>query len=99
MLGVAGASPIVHPTTMEIVCTAGGGMKIVVTSDDGQSAGAGRHTLDCSLCLTAAPPPPQPRATPEIPQVPARALKPAAAAHIAALAGAPLPPRGPPIFA
>lgn len=99
ILAVAGASPIVHPKTMEIVCTAGGAMKIVVSGDDGQSADMGQHTLDCSLCLAATLPLPQTRTRLEVPQPLAHALTPVFAAHIAALVGAPLPPRGPPFLA
>jgi len=98
-LGVAVASPVVHPMAMEIVCTAGGSMKVVVTSDDGPSAEMGQHTLDCSLCLAATLPLPASRVSLEMPQPLAHALKPLVAAHIAALVGAPLPPRGPPSLA
>lgn len=98
MLGVAGASPIVHPRPMEIVCTAGG-MKIVVIGDDGASAQMGRHALDCSLCLSATPPPLPARVAPATPRPLAHVPKPVVAAYIAVLAGAPLPPRGPPFFA
>lgn len=97
VLGVAGASPLVHPRAMEVVCSAGG-VKIVFT-DDGQPAQAGQHTLDCSLCLPAAVPAATASHAPDVPQPLAHALKPSAAAHIAALVGAPLPPRGPPALA
>ena len=95
-LGVAGASPFVHPKAMEIVCSADGGMKIVVLNDDGQAAEASQHTLDCSLCLAPSLPIPQSHASLPMPQPLAHALKPVVAARIAALVGAPLPPRGPP---
>ncbi|WP_198972372.1 hypothetical protein [Xylophilus sp. ASV27] len=98
-LGVAAASPVVHPRATEIVCTAGGSIKIVVSSDDGASAEIGQHTLDCSLCLAATVPLPARRVALEMPQPLAHALRPLVAAHIAALVGAPLPPRGPPSLA
>lgn len=98
MLVVAGVSPIVHPKAMEVVCTVGGAMKIVLTSDDGLTADLGQHTLDCSLCLAATLPLAQPRIRLYRPQPLARALHPLVAAHIAALIGAPLPPRGPPVL-
>jgi hypothetical protein len=97
VLCVAGASPLVHPKTMEVVCAAGGSVKVVFT--DGQPAEAGQHTLDCSLCLPGAVPAPVISVTLDVPQPLAHALKPLIAAHIAALVGAPLPPRGPPILA
>ncbi len=58
LLGVAAASPFVHPKTMEVVCSAGGGVKIVYTDADGEPVQANQHTLDCSLCLPAGAPVP-----------------------------------------
>ncbi|KQM69046.1 hypothetical protein [Xylophilus sp. Leaf220] len=95
-LCVAGASPVVHPVAMEIVCAAGGSVKVVVTSDDGTAVEVGQHALDCSLCFAATVPFTETGALPEVPQPLAHALQPIAAAHIAALVGAPLPARGPP---
>ncbi len=94
VLAVAGASPVVR--SMELVCTPDGTMKTVVVGEDGQAQDAGHHTLDCSLCLPAVLPPAHRRAAVDMPQPLAHALLPARAAHIAALVGAPLPPRGPP---
>lgn len=96
-LGVAAASPAVQPKAMELVCTAGGGILMLVTGDDGQSAPAGQHTLDCALCLNALGPTAWTIAMRPSPQPLAHALTPVAAAHIAARVGAPLPPRGPPL--
>ena len=98
-LGVAVASPIVHPKTMELVCSAGGSMKMVVTSDDSQRSATGPHTLDCALCLVTSVPMPQAGTTCAPPHPLAHALTPSFAAHIAALVGAPLPARGPPLSA
>ena len=94
-LGVAIASPIVHPQSMQVICSDGGSMKLVATGDDEAAQGV-HHTLDCPLCLaTTLPAPPASRRVAE-PQPMAHALHPFATAHIAALLGAPLPPRGPP---
>ena len=96
-LCVAGASPVVHPVAMEIVCSAGGSVKVVVvTADDGGAVEVGQHTLDCPLCFAATLPLAQTDGLPDKPQPLARALQPIPAAHIAALVGAPLPARGPP---
>ncbi len=95
-LGAAVASPIVHPQAMEVVCSTTGPMKLVAVGEDDATTGAGHHTLDCSLCLNV---------TADIPRQPqhaarqeplAHALQPAVVARMAALVGAPLPPRGPP---
>lgn len=96
-LGVAIASPLVKPQSMELVCASGGAMKLIVKSDDGSAESRG-HTLDCPLCATVGAPPvldPQPEL---VPDVLAHALLPVLAAHIAGRAAAPLPPRGPPVF-
>jgi len=90
-------SPIVHPRTFELVCSATDGMQLKVAGDDGENGTSGSHkTLDCSLCLPVTPPPPAQTAEFTQPQPLARALQPLVAAQIASLVGAPLPPRGPP---
>ena len=63
-LGVAGASPFINPQSMELVCSTGGEVKLVVTqgSNDDETSKAqalGLHTLDCSLCLATMLPPTQ----------------------------------------
>lgn len=95
-LGVAVAAPMVNPNTIEIVCSAAGSVKMVVIGEDGQADTPGHHTLDCSLCLNATTPPVRQTSALIVPQPLAHALQPLVAAHIAALVGAPLPPRGPP---
>lgn len=97
-LSIAGASPFVHPKAMEIVCSAGGAMKIVMLGDEGPAAETSQHTLDCSLCLVPTLPIPKAQTSVSMPQPLAHALTPIVAAHIAALVGAPLPPRGPPFL-
>lgn len=96
-LAVAAGSPLVRAQSMEVVCTVGSSAKLLVAGSDGTLKDAGQHTLDCPLCLLADAPPSarvQAAATP-LPR--ARALESAvAAAHMATLAGAPLPARGPP---
>jgi hypothetical protein len=85
---------------MQLVCSADGGVKLLATSDDGGPASPqSTHGVDCALCLPAMVPPPQPVLALNVPQPLGHALKPEVQAHIAALVGAPLPPRGPPAFA
>ena len=71
-LGVAAASPLVTPQTIELVCGAGGQIKAVVHTDDGAVELGSAH-LDCALCLVASAPPPAPFVAPQPPQVPALA--------------------------
>ena len=98
-LGVAVLSPMVYPQAMELVCSSGGATQLVLVGNDGQAAPAGHQTLDCSACFAATLPPWPVRAEMPRPQPLAHAVQPTTAAHIAALVGAPLPPRGPPAHA
>jgi hypothetical protein len=94
-VAVAVASPILRPITAELVCSASGTAKLVVSKDDPASH-PGAHGLDCPLCLTTAAPPPFAWAGPEPLPALGRAGQPIPAARIAALSAAPLPARGPP---
>jgi hypothetical protein len=95
-LGVAIASPMVHPQAMELVCSSAGAVKVVVQTDDGAQEMGASH-MDCPLCvLTGAPPPAMPPAGLPMPLPLGRALQPIEAARIAAATAAPLPARGPP---
>ena len=97
-LGVAVASPLVHPQAMGLVCTTAGATKLVVVGDDGdQAAPQNHHALDCPLCLQFSAPPSINVTAITHPQPLAHALRPVVAATLAALVGAPLPPRGPPL--
>ena len=93
-LGAAVASPIVKPASGQMVCTAMGGMKMVM-DDEGQAQPASAN-MDCPLCAPVITPPVAQNATAVPPQALAHALRTIPAAHIAGLTGAPLPPRGPP---
>lgn len=96
-VGAAIASPIIHPQSMELVCTTGSTPKLVVIGDEGTDAmEVGHHSLDCPLCLHFSVPAAYPPAAIHHPQPLAHALQPVVAATIAAMVGAPLPARGPP---
>jgi hypothetical protein len=98
-LGVAVAAPLVHPQTMELVCSSAGAVKVVVKTDDGARELGASH-LDCPLCaLTGAPPPPAQAPRFEHPLPLGHALQPIPAARLAAATAAPLPARGPPALA
>jgi hypothetical protein len=43
---------------MEMVCADGGPMKLIVLDQDRVGVAAGRHTLDCTLCVPAPLPAP-----------------------------------------
>ena len=97
-LGVAVASPVVQPKTMQLVCTSAGAVKVVVqTSDGAQEMGVGH--MDCPLCaLTGAPPPATPVVKLPSLQPLGLAVQPIPAARIAAATAVPPPARGPPLL-
>ena len=97
-IGVATAAPLVQPGNLQMICSAGGGMKLIdADQPDGEprlSAG-----MDCPLCASVLPPPP-PADTAFLFTSPlAHVLKPVVAARIAAATAPPLPSRGPPFLA
>ncbi|MEG0921564.1 MAG: hypothetical protein RSD57_01820 [Comamonas sp.] len=97
-VGAAIAAPLVHPQAMDIVCTASGGIKLVAVgaSADDRAAPPHQHQLECPLCMPVYTPPSASHFDFCPPRPLAHALLPYVAAHLAALAGAPLPARGPP---
>jgi len=94
-MGSAIASSVIKPGSMQMVCSAGGGMKMVDTSGDegGIKASA---IMDCPLCASVSAPPPPLTVHFEKLTPLAHALHPIAAAHIASVTAPPLPSRGPP---
>lgn len=94
-LGAAVASPMVKPASGQMVCTAMGGMKMVMDGDDGQASSASA-SMECPLCAQVGAPPAAALPTRAPVNTLAHALRPLPAAHIAWLTSTPLPPRGPP---
>ena len=94
-IGAAVVSPMVKPVQGQMVCSAMGGMKMVMDSEDGQPPQASA-SMDCPLCAPVTPPPAPQAQTLEPPSALAHVLQTIPSAHLAGLTGAPLPPRGPP---
>ncbi len=94
-IGVAVASPLVNPQSLELICSGSGAIKLLLKTDDGAKE-LSSHTLDCPLCAHAGAPPPVAYADLPVVHPLAHALRPLPAAHVAARTAAPLPPRGPP---
>lgn len=97
VLGVAGASPLVQPRPMQLVCGADGGVRLLVDAGSGLGDTGRLHQLDCALCLPAHAP------APAASHVERATLAPVTLADWAAIearfrpaACAPLPARGPP---
>ena len=96
-LGVAVASPMVHPQAMELICSGSGAIKVLIKTDDVVKEAAG-HTLDCPLCAVSGTPPPVARVAVDPAQPLPHVLRPIPAAPIARLTAAPFPARGPPLL-
>jgi hypothetical protein len=96
-IGVAVAAPLVNPVGVDLVCSASGGIKLMVKGDTGNGKSVG-HTLDCPLCAATGAPPPVAAAPAAYEPALAHVLQSIPAARIAALTAAPLPARGPPAF-
>lgn len=94
-LGAAIASTVINPSSMQMVCTAGGGIKLMDTTGDEGDLKASA-SMDCPLCasVTAVPPPQSVHFEKLSPLAPA--LHPIAVANIASVTAPPLPSRGPP---
>ncbi len=96
-IGVAIASPVVKPQSLQMVCSAAGTLTLVATDSDGGTA-SNNHLLDCPLCaVTGALPPFEAtalsQATPKLHSVPVFT------ARLAGFASAAPPPgRGPPSY-
>lgn len=94
-LGVAMASPLVQPHTLELICSGGGSASLVV-HDSGGKAAPDTLGMDCALCLVgAAPPQSSPRKPPALQ---ASTHSPAAPPRVRAVepSAAPPPARAPP---
>jgi hypothetical protein len=91
---VAVAAPLVHPQSVQFVCTGTGAMTLKVQAGDEGGAPA-TPSLDCPLCAAVAPPPPVVAAAPA-PLPLGHVLQPIPAARHAARVAAPPPARGPP---
>ncbi len=93
-IGVAVASPLVKPQSSQMVCSAMGGMKMVV--DDAGDTPTVSGGMECPLCAQITAPGTPVALSLEVASDLAHALRPIPSAHIAWLTGSPLPPRGPP---
>lgn len=97
-LGVAVASPLVQPKTMQVVCSGAGVVKLVAQAADDQGTPSG-HSLDCPLCLVLDAPP-APGAGAGVPDRPLSHIPPSfTTVQVAAQAITTLSARGPPAHA
>jgi len=94
-LASAVASPVIKPGGVQMVCSAGGGMKMIDVDGNGGEVKASA-SMDCPLCAAVAALPSRSSSLFIKPSALEHALHPIAAAHVAALTAPPLPSRGPP---
>ncbi len=95
-LGVAVASPLVAPKSMELVCSSAGAVKWVFAGDDSPRTAQGHSTLDCPLCASlSAPPAVVPHAA-QPPLTPSQVRVPVAVTRMAVRMAAPWQARAPP---
>ncbi len=94
-LGLAAATPLVHPQNLQWVCSSAGVSMFVSVDQDGQ-AQLGDALAQCPLCIVAGAPPPW-HARPSLAQLPA-VLPPVVIVpeRTPSRAAPPLPARGPP---
>ena len=98
-LGSAIASTVIKPDSLQMVCTASGGMKMVdMTGDDGELKASA--SMDCPLCAHATPtlPPPTVADLAHVPDARSHILQRLPEAVLIARTAPPLPSRGPPVF-
>ena len=95
-----GVAALVSPTSVQQICSATKSVKVVVAQADGTPAADTRAHGDghCPLCVLPALPIDSPRLPAFEGGVPHFSVG-IPAARLAALVGAPLPPRGPPAIA
>lgn len=95
-VGVAIASPLVQPKSMQLVCSAAGAITVQFDQADGDISASQANTLDCPLCAAAGAPPPQVALQVLAPMGLTYALQIPTDAQRTVRTGAPFPPRGPP---
>lgn len=98
-IGVAVASPLVKPQTLEMVCSGMGGVKMVQSELDSADGATSLGLLDCPACLPLVAPPVA--AAPAVlpPGGLSHILWPRPAARLASLLGQPWQARAPPVSA
>lgn len=98
-MGVAIASPLVQPKSMQLVCSAAGAITVQFDQGDGDVSGAQANMLDCPLCAAVGAPPPQVALQVLAPMGLTQALPLPTNPQHSHRSAAPFPPRGPPTSA
>ncbi|MES2950952.1 MAG: DUF2946 family protein [Pseudomonadota bacterium] len=97
-MGVAIASPLVQPKSMQLICSAAGAVTVQFDIEGGDAdAGSQANMLDCPLCAAVSPPPPQVSLQVLAPMGLMFSLQMPEDAQSTRRSAAPFPPRGPPV--
>lgn len=88
-------SPAFVAGDVQVVCLGNGGVKLVAVNEDGSGETVSSSAMACPLCQIVGPPPIVVATTPPSQVSLAEATRPAVIARLTALAGAPMPARGP----
>src|SRR6218665_1229029 len=91
-IGVAVASPMLHPQALELICSGAGVIELRSHTDGGAVPQSG-HQPDCPLCVQVGAPAPGRLADQPRPHPSAHGLRPPPAPPLAPRPPAPLPPR------
>ena len=94
-LGVAFASPLIRPRSMELVCSSAGAITVIVHTDEGLLEET-PMAMDCPLCVVSGAPPPAIASHLPGPLPLGHSVQSIPSARIAAATAAPMPARGPP---
>lgn len=92
---VALASPVVHPKSIELLCTGTGSVKLLIGGSDDTDTTVSMSP-DCVLCVQGSAPPPSAPLHASAPHNLVYALQPVAQLNAAWRTAPPLPARGPP---
>lgn len=98
-MGVAIASPLVQPKSMQLVCSAAGAITVQFEQGYDDLSSSQATTLDCPLCAAVGAPPSQVSLQVLAPMGLTNALPVPAEAQSIHRSAAPFPPRGPPASA
>lgn len=95
-MGVAIASPLVQPKSMQLVCSAAGAVTFQLDQGEGGAGGSQANTLDCPLCAAVGAPPHRASLQVLAPMGMVQAQPVLTDPQHSHRSAAPLPPRGPP---
>lgn len=95
LIGAGMVSAAVHPSSLQMVCSSAGIVKLVDTGDSDSTPQLAR-SMECPLCVTVLPPPSLAPTRRDLGSQVALPVPGRPEARVALVVAPPLPPRGPP---